>query len=61
MHISLHIYIERTYGKDLHRNENKSKIKSLFIPTKKLDREINIGYSETSMHLLFDNIILMGN
>ena len=28
---SLHIYIERTYGKDLHRNENKSKVKSLFI------------------------------
>ena len=31
MHRSLHIYIERTYGKDLRRNEDKSKMKSLFI------------------------------
>ena len=38
MHITLHIYIERTYGKDLHRNEDTSKVKSLFIPTLKVNK-----------------------
>ena len=45
MHRSWHIYIERTYGKDLHENENKSNIKSLL---GQLYREINMGYSEMS-------------
>ena len=45
MHKSWFIYIERTYGKDLHKNENKSNIKSLL---GQLYREINMGYSEMS-------------
>ena len=47
MHRSWLIYIERTYGKDLHKNENKSNniIQSLL---GQLYKEINMGYSEMS-------------
>ena len=45
MHRSWLIYIERTYRKDLLKNENRSKIKSLL---NQLYREINMGYSEMS-------------
>ena len=51
MHRSLHNHIERTCGKDLHRNENKSKVKSLFIPTLQGNKYWLSGYFNSIYYL----------
>ena len=57
IHRTLHSCIERTYEKDLHRNENTSKVKSLFIPTLQVNKYWLFGNFKNN--LLFNNIILM--